>query len=198
MFVNLNVPYYSQRDNQIDALGTCGATSSAMCLSYFGVADPGPMTQYEDDVKREFDRLGFDHHAPAGIKRLLEHMHLRDELLLDARLSDITAALDQSKVCILHGYFTVHGHIIVIRGYDSNGNFIVNDPNGEWQFGGYLKNSSAHPDNKGENKTYTRRLISTAGNTYTYGDALSAYQNWSDHKVENTATMWLHAVSKPS
>jgi hypothetical protein len=196
MAINHNVPYFSQLDNEIDPFGTCGATSAAMCLKYFNVPDLGSWPQYEDDVKKRFDRLGIDHGSPDGIRRLLESFGLRDDLKLNAGLSDITRALDSGEICILHGFWTLPGHILVIRGYNNNGDFFVNDPNGEWFYGGYRKNSQFSPDNKGENKLYSRRLISSAGNAFSLKEALSFYDTWDSSNIESTATMWLHRVSK--
>lgn len=104
MAVNHDVPYFSQEDNEIEPWRTCGATSSAMCLKYFNVPDLGAYPQYEDDVKKRFDRLGIDHGSPDGIRRLLEGLGLTDNLKLNAKLSDITRALDAGEICILHGY----------------------------------------------------------------------------------------------
>ena len=196
MSINHNVPYFSQEDNEIEPWRTCGATSSAMCLKYFQVADLGPFAQYEDDVKKRFDRLGIDHGSPDGIKRLLEGLGLRDDLTLRGSLSDITRSLDSGEICILHGFWTNSGHILVIRGYNNNGDFFVNDPAGEWFHSGYRKNSSFSPDNKGENKIYSRKLISATANAFSLREALSFYDNWDSSKIESTATMWLHRVSK--
>lgn len=196
MAINYNVLYFSQEDNKIEPWRTCGATSAAMCLKYFNVPDLGPLPQYEDDVKARFDRLGLDHGAPDGIRRLLEGLGLRDDLTMKGKLSDITRALDSDEICILHGYWTGSGHILVIRGYTNNGDFIVNDPAGEWFYTGYRKNSPSAPDNKGENKVYSRRLISTAGNAFSLRQALDFYDAWSSSEIESTATMWLHRVSK--
>jgi hypothetical protein len=109
---NLDVPYFSQYDNEIAPDITCGATSSAMCLDYFGVPDFGSMQQFEDDVKNKFDSLGLDHGSPSDIRRLIERFGLRDNLTLSGRVSDITRALDAGEVCILHGYWTSPGHIL--------------------------------------------------------------------------------------
>jgi peptidoglycan hydrolase-like protein with peptidoglycan-binding domain len=195
MAINHKVPYFSQRDNEIEPWRTCGPTSAAMCLKYFNVADFGSFPQYEDDVKARFDRLGIDHGSPDGIRRLLEGLGLRDNLTMKGSLSDITRSLDSGEICILHGFWTNAGHILVIRGYNDNGDFFVNDPEGEWFYGGYSKNSQVSPDNKGENKLYSRRLISSAGNAYTQRQALDFYDTWDSSKIESTATMWLHRVS---
>lgn len=196
MAVNYDVPYFSQEDNQIEPWGTCGATSSAMCLKYFNVPDLGSFPQYEDDIKARFDRLGIDHGAPDGIRRLLEGLGLRDDLTLKARLADITRSLDSGEICILHGFWTASGHILVIRGYTDNGDFIVNDPAGEWFYSGYRKNSQLSPDTKGENKVYSRRLISAAGNAFSLRQALNFYDTWDSSEIESTASMWLHRVSR--
>jgi Peptidase_C39 like family len=196
MAVNHNVPYFSQEDNKIEPWRTCGATSAAMCLKYFNVSDLGAYPQYEDDVKKRFDKLGIDHGSPDGIRRLLEGLGLRDNLTLRGKLLDITRALDAGEICILHGYWTRCGHILVIRGYNSNGDFLVNDPTGEWFYSGYRKNSPDFPDNKGENKLYSRKLISTGGNAFSLREALSFYDIWDSGQIESTATMWLHRVSK--
>ena len=196
MAINHNVPYFSQLDNKIEPDFTCGATSAAMCLKYFNVPDLGSLPQYEDDVKKRFDRLGIDHGSPDGIRRLLEGLGLRDDLTLNASLSDITRSLDSGEICILHGFWTPPGHIFVIRGYNNNGDFFVNDPNGEWFYAGYRKNSRLSPDNKGENKLYSRRLISSGGNAFSLREALRFYDIWDISDIESTATMWLHRVSK--
>lgn len=196
MAVNHKVPYFSQEDNEIEPWRTCGATSSAMCLKYFQVADLGSFPQYEDDVKKRFDRLGIDHGSPDGIKRLLEGLGLRDDLTLNASLSDITRSLDSGEICILHGFWTNSGHILVIRGYNNNGDFLVNDPAGEWFYSGYRKNSQFSSDNKGENKIYSRKLISATANAFSLREALSFYDSWESSKIESTATMWLHRISK--
>lgn len=196
MAVNYGVPYFSQEDNEIEPWRTCGATSSAMCLNYFNIPDPGPLPQYEDDVKKRFDRMGIDHGSPEGIKRLLEGLGLIDNLKLDAKLSDIIRALDAGEICILHGYWTGSGHILVIRGYSDNGDFFVNDPHGEWFYAGYRVNSRFHPDNKGENKLYSRRLIASAANAFSLRQALEFYDTWTSDEIESAAMMWLHRISK--
>lgn len=197
MAINHKVPYFNQEDNEIEGWRTCGPTSAAMCLKYFNVPDLGSFPQYEDDVKERFDRLGINHGTPDGIKRLLEGLGLRDDLTLNGSLSDITRSLDSGEICILHGYWTWPGHILVIRGYNDKGDFFVNDPHGEWFDTGYSVNSEFSPDNKGENKLYSRRLISSAGNALSLDQALDFYRNWDSNKIESTATMWLHRVSIP-
>ncbi len=196
MALNYNVPYFNQENNAIEPWRTCGATSAAMCLKYFEVPDLGPMPQYEDDVKQRFDTRGIDHGSPDGIKTLVEGLGLKDNLTMKGNLSEITRALDNEEICILHGYWTAPGHILVIRGYDENGDFFVNDPAGEWFPGGYDRNSANGEDNKGENKLYSRKAISSAGNAFSLHEALNYYETWDNDEIESTATMWLHRISE--
>lgn len=196
MGVNHNVPYFNQENNLIEGWRSCGATSAAMCLKYFGVPDLGPLPQYEDDVKKRFDRLGISHASPGGIRSLIEGLGLRNNLTMRGSLSDITRALDSGEICILHGFWTIPGHILVIRGYDDSGYFFVNDPHGEWFYEGYRVNSEFIEDNKGENQRYSRRLISSAGNAWSLRQALDFYDTWGTNEIESTATMWLHRISR--
>ena len=83
-------------------------------------------------LKHVFDRLGIDRGSPDGIRRLLEGLGLRDNVTMKRSLSDITRTLDSGKICILHGFWTNAGHILVIRGYNDKGDFFVNEPAGEW------------------------------------------------------------------
>ena len=202
MAVNLNIPYFSQSDNDIEPTRTCGATCSAMCLAYFKVPDIGGMQQFEDDVKARFDHLGLDHGAPSGIRSLLERIGdqqgVVDDLTMHGSLANIDAALDAGQAVIMHGYFTRPGHIIVIKGYNDNRNYIVNDPEGEWFYAGYHRNSHSQPDTRGRDKIYSRRLISTACNAHSLHGALQAYDTWDTSQIESTATMWIHRISGDS
>jgi uncharacterized protein YvpB len=68
------------------------------------------------------------------------------------RQSDIRKAIAEGRPCIIHGYFTSFGHIVVVRGYDQN-RFFVNDPYGEWTSSGYRN------DRSGQNLYYSNALI---------------------------------------
>ena len=108
-------------------------------------------------LKHVFDRLGIDRGSPDGIRRLLEGLGLRDNVTVKRSLSDITRSLDSGEICILHGFWTNAGHILVIRGYKDKGDFFVKDPAGEWFYDGYRKKSQFSPDRKGKNKVYSRK-----------------------------------------
>ena len=199
MPVNLNIPYFSQSDNTITPASASGPTCIAMCLAYFKVPDLGPMQQFEDDVKVRSDHLGLDHNAPRGIRTLLEQVGeqqgILDDLTMHGSLADIDTALDEGQPVIIPGFFTTSGHFIVIKGYNDNHNYIVHDPEGEWFYDGYHRNSLTHADTIGKDKVYSRRLISTLCNAYSLHGGLQAYDTWDINQLESTTTMWIHRVS---
>jgi hypothetical protein len=196
MKIDYNVPYFNQENNEIEGWRTCGATSVAMVLAFFRINKLDCLPQYEDGVKSRFDRLGIDHGSPIGIKSLVEGLGLIDNLTLAGNLKTIEGALRTGKICIVHGYFTQSGHIIVIKGIDECGNFIVNDPTGEWTPRGYKKNSPMFEDTKGMNLTYSRKLIASACSAYSLREALNLYETWGLSEVEASGGMWIHQISK--
>jgi len=80
-------------------------------------------------------------------------------------------AIAEGYTCIIHGYFTSFGHIMVARGYDQSG-FFVNDPFGEWSELGY------RTDLSGENLHYSNELIKAKSSP------------------EGENYLWLHRITK--
>ena len=184
---NLNVPYLSQNDNSINPSGACNVTSIAMCLKYFGIVGDGSRPQLEDQVYQRSLSLGVSRHTPEGIKAIVEsYPGMVDIMTRTGSLNDIKKAIDNGQPCIVHGYFTGFGHIIVIRGYDDNG-FFVNDPYGEWYSPGVYHFSS------GENLHYSKLLIATHCNLWSQGQAIDAY-NSRDISTLNLREIWLHQI----
>ncbi len=156
MGVNLAVPYLSQLDNQKNPYGSCNATSVAMCLRFlapdrnFGIrADK----QLEDGLQDLLEANGKSRHDPYDLAWLFKHLMVKDDFQPDAKWGDVKKWLDSGKPCIVHGYFTSSGHIIVIRGYTDDGNWIVNDPYGEWFSDGY------QTDLSGEGLVYSDHIM---------------------------------------
>jgi len=132
----LEVPYRSQRDNVQNPSGSCNVTSIAMCLLFLGMKDP-PGVQLEDDLYQKMEQRGWDRHDPQAMKNLIESFQgYRDIFRVDGSFNNIRSSIDAGNPVIIHGYFTVSGHIVVICGYDEKG-FIINDPYGEWFSTGY-------------------------------------------------------------
>jgi len=85
------------------------------------------------------ERQGLSRWDPYDLATMARNYGLIDDFTMQGRLSDIRKAIAEGRPCIIHGYFTSFGHIVVVRGYDQYG-FFVNDPYGEWTSSGYLNN----------------------------------------------------------
>ncbi len=168
---NLGVPYLSQLDNAENPTGACNVTCFAMVMRYFKIPQRTNAVQMEDELYRYMEDKKLSRHEPADLAKMAQAYGLKDELTLQGRLADMRAAIAEGKPCIIHGYFTSFGHIIVIRGYDRTG-FFVNDPYGEWTADGYRKDLS------GENLHYSNGLVQ------------------SKSSPEGPNSVWLHRLSK--
>jgi uncharacterized protein YvpB len=189
--VDIAVPYFSQRDNKFNPSGACNVTSVAMCLYHFGIRGDGSHKQLEDQMYARCLQNDWSRHTPEGLKKLIESYGLKDDLTINGSLSDIRSALDKGQACIVHGYFTHSGHIIVIRGYDAK-NFYVNDPWGEWYPWGYFNEDSV----SGEKLKYSNRAIAACCHSFSYGEAQDLYARTTDQTLESTKSIWLHRISR--
>jgi uncharacterized protein YvpB len=136
--VKLNVPFMSQLDNYYNPTGSCNVTSIAMCLEYLNT--PRKMSdayrQFEDELYRWCLQRGYSRHSPEDLARVVRDYGRRDEFTVWGTIERCQEHLRGGNPCVIHGYFTSFGHIIVLVGYDSKG-FIVHDPYGEWFWNGY-------------------------------------------------------------
>lgn len=161
--IRLDVPYRSQRNNQINPDGACNVTSVAMPLLYFGVRPryPEVFPQFEDELYDYTKRVGLNRHDALDLVKVVEAYGCRDRFSSTYKIADIKAALVNQQPAILHGYFTSFGHIIVAVGYDEYG-LIVHDPYGEWYSWGYDLNEPNGNNTKGKYQHYSYRLIENA------------------------------------
>ncbi|WP_088889101.1 C39 family peptidase [Leptolyngbya ohadii] len=188
--IDVAVPYFSQRDNQFNPSGACNVTSVAMCLYHLGIRGDNSHKQLEDQMYQRCLQNGWSRHTPDGLKKLIQsYPGCKDDLMLNASLADIRSALDAGIPCIVHGYFTGFGHVIVLRGYDK-ANFYVNDPWGEWYPWGYDQTVS------GEKLRYSNRAIAACCHCYSLGEAKERYARMSDQNMESERSIWLHRVSR--
>ncbi len=133
--VELNVPYFSQRDNPRFYWSTCNVTSIAMVFYYYGVRskDGG---QLEDELLQ----WCFDHHGEGSqtdhncLGELIQAYGFEHRFELKASVQDIREELINRHPVVLCGYFTHGGHIITVVGYTPQG-LIVNDPWGDGYYG---------------------------------------------------------------
>lgn len=151
---NLPVPHLSQLNNENNPYGSCNVTCAAMCMGYFKhqLIDKATGQQLEDELYRACLHHGLDRHSPVDLATLIDSYGYHDDFQPDAKWGDVKKWLDSGKPCIVHGWFTRAGHIIVIRGYNEKG-WIVNDPYGEWWSTGYDTNAS------GEGVTYSYKMM---------------------------------------
>jgi uncharacterized protein YvpB len=168
----LNVPYKSQLDNLLNPTGACNVTSFAMAMAYFKIKAKVGVGQLEDELYRYMEKNGLSRWEPDDLAKMASDYGLKDDFTMRGRLSDIRKAIAAGYVCIIHGYFTSFGHIMIVRGYDDTG-FFVNDPYGEWTSSGYRNDLS------GENLYYSNGLIQ------------------SKCSPEGEDYVWLHRVSRP-
>lgn len=148
----LNVPYESQLDNELNPTGACNVTSYAMVMAYLQVKGRTNIAQLEDELYEYMERSGLSRWEPQDLARMGRAYGLKVDLTLQGNLNDIRKAISEGRPCIIHGYFTSFGHILVVRGYDQKG-FFVNDPYGEWSIYGYQNEAS------GEDLYYSNELI---------------------------------------
>lgn len=149
---SLNVPHKSQLDNALNPTGACNVTSFAMVMQYFQVKRRTRYGQLEDELYRFMENYGLSRWEPDDLARMSRYYGLRNDFTMRGRLFDIRKAIAEGRPCIIHGYFTSFGHILVVRGYNQSG-FFVNDPFGEWFASGYRQ------DIRGENLFYSNNLI---------------------------------------
>ena len=147
--IELNVPYFSQRDNPRYSWSTCNVTSIAMVLYYYGLR-----SQYGGQLEDELLQWCFNY---AGVGSQTEHNVLtaliraygyNSSFSTTRRWSEIKEELINRRPVVIGADLTPAGHVLTIIGYNKKG-YIVNDPWGD-AYTGY-------------NNTEGRRLL------YSYG-----------------------------
>jgi uncharacterized protein YvpB len=166
----LNIPYISQLDNVLNPTGACNVTSFAMVMTYFQVKGVTGVGQLEDELYQYMENKGLSRWDPNNLATMAQAYGLNDDFTMRGTLSNIRKAIAQGYPCIIHGYFTSFGHILVVIGYDAYGLF-VHDPYGQWTSSGYRNDLS------GANLYYSNALIqskcSPEGEDYIWTHRLS-------------------------
>jgi uncharacterized protein YvpB len=129
--VELNVPYFSQRDNPRFDWSTCNVTAIAMVLYYYGVRSKWG-GQLEDELLQWcFDYAGqgsqTDHNV---LSALIQAYGFKTSFSTTRKWADVRSELLNRRPVVLAGDFTAAGHIITLIGYNSDG-YIVQDPWGD-------------------------------------------------------------------
>ncbi|MCT7965079.1 C39 family peptidase [Laspinema sp. D1] len=136
--VKLNVPFKSQLDNFYNPTGSCNVTSIAMCLQYLKASRKmiGRYHQFEDELYRWCLSKGYSRHSPQDLAKVVRDYDRKDDFTVWGTIERCQNHLRGGNPCVVHGYFTSFGHIIVLVGFDQRG-FLVHDPYGEWFWDGY-------------------------------------------------------------
>jgi hypothetical protein len=130
----LPVPFYPQTDNYRDANRTCNSSSCAMCLAYF---KPGSLDgeKGDDEYIRKVFSIGdtTDHSVQT---KVLESYGIKSRFSYSLKFSDLDRELEIGNpivIGILHrGPLSnpTGGHMCVVIGKTSDGDYVVNDPYG--------------------------------------------------------------------
>lgn len=170
-----NFPYFFQLDNAQNPSGSCNVTAIAMCLHYLGIRSKDSGQQLEDELYVKCVNNGWSRHDPLGLKRVAEsYRGIKDNFTTAGTFDAIRDTLTAGEPCVIHGYFTRSGHIIVVKGFDESG-LLVNDPYGEWFESGYDTDAS------GDSLHYSYSMISRL---------------CSPESVDNPRDIWLHRLSR--
>jgi len=119
----ISAPYYYQYNNSYEPGSTCGITSAAMLLRYWGKSTT-PDQLYINYGKAQGQ-------SPGSLASLYRAFGLEAKSSSVGTEAQIKAHLDAGRPVVVHGWFTNAGHVVLLVGYDSTG-WYVNDPAGKW------------------------------------------------------------------
>lgn len=155
--INLAVPYYSQVDNYTFPERSCNSSSCAMCLEYL---KPGTLIgpKGDDSYLRKVLSIGdtTDHSVQTQV---LKSYGVNSSFSYNLGFDDIEREIKAGRpvvIGILHrGPLSnpTGGHMIVVRGLTTKGDFYINDPYGS------LNDSYGGPVENGKNTVYTRDVL---------------------------------------
>ena len=129
--VELNVPYFSQRDNPRFDWSTCNVTSIAMVLYYYGLR-----SQWGGQLEDELLQWCFDYAGQGSqtdhsvLSALIQAYGFKTSFSTTRNWADVRSELLNRRPVVLAGDFTASGHILTLIGYNSQG-YIVQDPWGD-------------------------------------------------------------------
>ena len=152
----LAVPYFNQVDNYTQAQRTCNTSSCAMCLAFL---KPGTISG-DDEYLKKLIAGGYGDTTDHGAQgRLLQSYGLKSTWHTNLTFADLEGEIKVGRpvvIGILHrGSLSAPtgGHMLVVRGINAKGDFIVNDPYGS------VNDSYSGPVNNGNGAVYSRAML---------------------------------------
>ena len=154
----LNVPFFPQTDNYRDANRTCNSSSCAMCLEFL---KPGTLKGPKGDdayIQKVFAVGDTTDHSVQT--KVLASYGISSHFSYNLSFDDLDRELSNGRpVCIgiLHrGPLSAPtgGHICVVIGKTTSGDYVVNDPYGS------LNDGYTGPVTNGQGVTYKRSVLS--------------------------------------
>lgn len=147
MHIDISCPYHCQYDNTLYPGGSCNMTSAGMVLAHYGKDPlvPGSLPRVADRLLKYCDDHGMDRHELGVIQAVLVKFGVSDSASFATSFDQLKAHLKGGNLAIVQGDFTHSGHVMVVRGFDTEkGVWYCNDPagwgepdgNGYFHYGG--------------------------------------------------------------
>lgn len=154
--IRLTVPYFNQVDNYTQPYRSCNSSSCAMCLAFFRAN----AIKGDDEYLRRLITGGYGDTMDHGAQtRLLKDYGLRSTWHTNLDFADLETELRLGRpvvIGILHrGSLAAPtgGHMCVVIGMTSKGDFIVNDPYGS------CNDAYSGPVANGRGAVYSRSML---------------------------------------
>jgi len=126
--IELNVPYFSQRDNPRLYWSTCNVTSIAMVLYYYGLRPKGG-GQLEDELLQwTINKYGQGAQTDnSALSQLIQAYGFKTSFSTTRKWAELKNELSNGRPVVIGGMFTHGGHIVTGVGFTPQG-YIINDP----------------------------------------------------------------------
>lgn len=135
--VEMNVPYFSQRDNPRFYWATCNVSAIGMVLYYYGTRRSGARGLEDELLQWCINYSGEGSQTNHNtLTAMIQAYGYDSRFNTKWTWQDVKEELINGRPVVLCGLFTHGGHIVTVIGYTPDG-FIVNDPWGDALTGYY-------------------------------------------------------------
>lgn len=130
-YLELGIPYFSQRDNPRYSWSTCNVTSIAMALFYHGLRSRSGRQLEDELLEWCFNYAGSGSQTDHSVlSALIQAYGFKTSFSTTRQWSAVKEELINRRPVVLAGDFTPSGHIVTLIGYNEQG-YIVHDPWGD-------------------------------------------------------------------